>query len=614
MTHPIFDVLVDAARPQKTDFRNFIEERLPLVLADAAEITTLDLPGTPTVSLIGQLFEFDAADTTSAHNGSSVLVSRDGRRYKAAIDKLKLDGIAIGATANDTDANLKARANHTGDLPASVRFAAQSGAEGGELRLEKPASGTTFGGDVVLDLYIDSLRMFEQGGAARGAILDFTRQPPGIIARIRTTADGAPRSILEFIDSALHTNILNGTHAGDLWAAFDSALDSGEDILLPRAGLATITDRLDFVRQGQRMFGASATVEGGFRLYCDAGFNLAAPHVLGGAPYSHVENVFIRFDQPSSATSKAALRQYPWAMSARAAQRSTWKNVGWGGAWNGFDGRGTDTVNHPGGALIDGVLDGALNIGGQFQDIYDFIKIDHWHGWEFGYTHLTNVRQINYSEPKYLIFGQNIEALSVGSLALWMMTLNSQGGSIFKKSFQSVKLDGWASLLEWQAGDGLIGMLDILCDKNTDHHLIDVQGGDCAVGILNIRDANAHNGEMIRCTAGRFSAAGGKIMSTGNGWHSQAAGGVISLANVQSVTGGNTVRTLPFHKQYGATGKLILTGCEPDAIGTGAGIFAVCEGQTGNRITNNDFGGYRLQAVSAMSNLFSNNINVGSEF
>lgn len=38
----------------------------------------------------------------------------------AAADKTKLDGIATGATANDTDANLKARANHTGTQAIST--------------------------------------------------------------------------------------------------------------------------------------------------------------------------------------------------------------------------------------------------------------------------------------------------------------------------------------------------------------------------------------------------------------------------------------------------------------------------------------------------------------
>lgn len=48
-----------------------------------------------------------AATTTAAGSMSSA-------------DKTKLDGVQAGATANDTDANLKSRANHTGTQTAST--------------------------------------------------------------------------------------------------------------------------------------------------------------------------------------------------------------------------------------------------------------------------------------------------------------------------------------------------------------------------------------------------------------------------------------------------------------------------------------------------------------
>lgn len=51
-------------------------------------------------------------DLTTATTSAGGLMS--------AADKLKLNGIATAATANDTDANLKARANHTGTQTAST--------------------------------------------------------------------------------------------------------------------------------------------------------------------------------------------------------------------------------------------------------------------------------------------------------------------------------------------------------------------------------------------------------------------------------------------------------------------------------------------------------------
>lgn len=63
----------------------------------------------------------DVTANTSArhtHSNSSVLNATTASFLTA--DETKLDGIATGATANDTDANLKARANHTGTQTAST--------------------------------------------------------------------------------------------------------------------------------------------------------------------------------------------------------------------------------------------------------------------------------------------------------------------------------------------------------------------------------------------------------------------------------------------------------------------------------------------------------------
>lgn len=54
----------------------------------------------------------DVGAAESSHSHSNATTSVAG--FMSAADKTKLDGVASGATANDTDANLKNRANHTG--------------------------------------------------------------------------------------------------------------------------------------------------------------------------------------------------------------------------------------------------------------------------------------------------------------------------------------------------------------------------------------------------------------------------------------------------------------------------------------------------------------------
>ncbi len=49
-----------------------------------------------------------------------------------------------------------------------------SGSEGGQINLAQPASGSTLGGGITIDAYNNLLRIFEQGGTARGAYIDLT--------------------------------------------------------------------------------------------------------------------------------------------------------------------------------------------------------------------------------------------------------------------------------------------------------------------------------------------------------------------------------------------------------------------------------------------------------
>lgn len=84
MTHPIRAVYVDGAgnAPAKSSIRTYTEARTPLVLATAAEITTMDVGGSVAVVLSGRLYYYDSTDTSSGHDGVNVLVDSTGRRFK----------------------------------------------------------------------------------------------------------------------------------------------------------------------------------------------------------------------------------------------------------------------------------------------------------------------------------------------------------------------------------------------------------------------------------------------------------------------------------------------------------------------------------------------------
>lgn len=114
------------------------------------------------------------ANTTNAradvlNNTAPAIVAIDAD-MKTALD---------GAAAAQSTANAalpKSGGIVTGPLtaPNATLFAKGAASEGGELQLEKPTSGSTLAGNLVIDLYGNILRIFENGGAYRGLSFDIS--------------------------------------------------------------------------------------------------------------------------------------------------------------------------------------------------------------------------------------------------------------------------------------------------------------------------------------------------------------------------------------------------------------------------------------------------------
>ncbi|MDP9416044.1 MAG: hypothetical protein M3Q08_18540, partial [Pseudomonadota bacterium] len=100
----------DAANPV-----TYVKEQTDLLLAGkAASVHTHDdryYTETETNTLLA-----GKSDTTHTHAAATTTVAG----FMAATDKAKLDGVAPGATANATDAQLRDRATHTGTQPAAT--------------------------------------------------------------------------------------------------------------------------------------------------------------------------------------------------------------------------------------------------------------------------------------------------------------------------------------------------------------------------------------------------------------------------------------------------------------------------------------------------------------
>lgn len=113
--------------------------RIEQGVADAGTPAWNDITGKPSTfaPTIGT-----TATTAKAGNYTPPNVTTTANGLMLSTDKVKLDGIATGATANDTDANLKNRANHTGTQPFTTLSGTATAAQIPSLDAAKIASGT----------------------------------------------------------------------------------------------------------------------------------------------------------------------------------------------------------------------------------------------------------------------------------------------------------------------------------------------------------------------------------------------------------------------------------------------------------------------------------------
>lgn len=75
---------LEAANVNASALLSALTAEFALALQDAADITSLDLSGDAVRAVIVDkaIFEYDAADTTTVHDGVTTLVSSDGKRFK----------------------------------------------------------------------------------------------------------------------------------------------------------------------------------------------------------------------------------------------------------------------------------------------------------------------------------------------------------------------------------------------------------------------------------------------------------------------------------------------------------------------------------------------------
>ena len=95
----------------------------------------------------------------------------------------------LGAAGTGVANNFPLMQTFSGGISPSVVIKGQGGAEGGEFQLEKPVSGSTLAGNLVIDVLGDSVRIFEGAAPYRGASIYIPNCAANVGSGLLTAAD-----------------------------------------------------------------------------------------------------------------------------------------------------------------------------------------------------------------------------------------------------------------------------------------------------------------------------------------------------------------------------------------------------------------------------------------
>jgi hypothetical protein len=228
----------------------------------------------PGSASVGQVFDGYSFDGT-AWNIIGIDLTADYQPRVENISDTEI-GYLNNASANiQTQLNAKANlsgATFTGNITApevsaSTKLVANSvgGDEGGEILLGKPATNSTIAGTgVTVDVFQNRLRIFEQGGDARGFYLDLTKASNGVGTNIAPGDTGVPFRMAAGRTGSISmsTNNGNGWYYGSVAITFPAGRFSVAPIVTTGSDYSFIPEMcnpMSVTSSGFNMFAVSAT-------------------------------------------------------------------------------------------------------------------------------------------------------------------------------------------------------------------------------------------------------------------------------------------------------------------------------------------------------------------
>jgi hypothetical protein len=406
------------------------------------------------------------------------------------------------------------------------------------------------------------------------AIVDRIGADPGaqaaIATAIRPKLHLRTRSLFEFIDPVLHTNIQNRTNTVDLTAAIQSALSSGEQLSMPD-GAYKITDRLSFGSvPGQILAGAERTKS---TFVIDAAdCNMSATCFLRWSQvYQGIEDIGFSFVQPN-VSDRALCNQYPPVFDLAGRTRSELRRLRIERGWKLMR---EDLDKNNGGSYFDDIQCGVL-AGGIFLDnCRDSVYIDKFHYWPFGITTLTDLYNGVYRDRSHYAF-------DFGRIDDFHVTdsLSFAGYARFEDKGLGGPFGGLANTrMDIDGGKIIVSAGNVTWDglqtsSTTTTGAVEVTSGTLILNgpILKLGAGDHSNPYLCKVTGGILQINGGKAELTGldNTRVALVSGGRCFIDGgfyVQTVLG--RTRTVPMFEQTAGIMRIGHVTAEPMVAGSG---------------------------------------------
>tara|TARA_R110000851_G_scaffold278508_1_gene431558 strand:+ start:311 stop:1699 length:1389 start_codon:yes stop_codon:yes gene_type:complete len=292
-------------------------------------------------------------------------------------------------------------------------------------------------------------------------------------------------------------------------------------------------------------------------------------------------------EQPDVST-RAALNQYPWALSFKNKSRVSIDAFRCSSAWN-----GVDATQNTGGAKIGTMEIGAFNEGLNTDGALDFWHAETLHFWPFGITTLPAALNNIYYDGETVgpRFGKT-DGLDIKTLSSFRCKVITESGIATGPigSIGSLQCDGNGSSVEFGNGHIAVSNFYSTSNGNNDRGLICTDGeliisGHDVTPFINSTGLNPY----IECLGGNLiMTAGFSRATTINAPNYKCSSGKMTLGPVEFTQGASQNRTVGFIQQTGGR----LTCLKPRFRDNG--------GATGNAITvtGGDQSSYDVDSLS----------------